>query len=165
MAMKFYIKTYGCQMNERDSEAAAAALMAAGHEKVEEERLADILLFNTCSVRDQAERKALGKVGILVKLKREKPGIIIGVLGCMAQRLKEKIIEDIPHVDFVTGTGQFHRIPGIISDIMEKRRHIVAVEADSEVLENLSGHLYSSNQVSAFISVMRGCSAIGTARR
>ncbi|MFZ2658497.1 MAG: tRNA (N6-isopentenyl adenosine(37)-C2)-methylthiotransferase MiaB [Victivallales bacterium] len=155
--MKFYIKTYGCQMNERDSEAAASVLIAAGHEMVHDEGEADILLFNTCSVREQAERKALGKVGILIKLKKKKPDIIIGVLGCMAQRLKEKIIEDIPHVDFVAGPDQLHRLPEIVSSIILKRTHIVAVDADSEIIENMSGHLYSDNQISAFISVMRGC--------
>ncbi len=155
--MKFYIKTYGCQMNERDSEAAASALIASGHEMVHDENKADILLFNTCSVREQAERKALGKVGILIKLKKQKPHIIIGVLGCMAQRLKDKIIEDIPHVDFVAGTEQFHRLPEIIASVIEKRKHIVAVDADSGVIENLAGHLHSDNQISAYISVMRGC--------
>ena len=155
--MKFYIRTYGCQMNERDSEAAASVLIAAGHVMVHDEDEADILLFNTCSVREQAERKALGKVGILIKLKKKKPDIIIGVLGCMAQRLKEKIIEDIPHVDFVAGTDQLHRLPEIVSSIILKRTHVVAVDADSEIVENMSGHLYSDNQISAFISVMRGC--------
>jgi len=144
-------------MNERDSEAAASALIASGYEMVNEEGKADILLFNTCSVRDQAERKALGKVGILIKLKKEKPHIIIGVLGCMAQRLKEKIIEDIPHVDFVAGTEQFHRLPEIIASVLSKRKHIVAIDADSEIIERLAGHLYSDNQISAYISVMRGC--------
>ncbi len=144
-------------MNERDSEAAASALIAEGYQKVDDENDADILLFNTCSVRDQAERKALGKVGILIKLKKKKPNIIIGVLGCMAQRLREKIIEDIPHVDFVAGTDQFHRLPEIIAGQISKREHVVAVDADTDVLESLSGHLYSNNQVSAFISVMRGC--------
>jgi tRNA-2-methylthio-N6-dimethylallyladenosine synthase len=108
-------------------------------------------------VRDQAERKALGKVGILIKLKKQRPHIIIGVIGCVAQRLGEKIIEDIPHVDFVVGTEQFHRLPEIISGQINKRKHVVAVEADTDVLVDLSGHLYSNNQVSAFISVMRGC--------
>ncbi|HCE42323.1 MAG TPA: tRNA (N6-isopentenyl adenosine(37)-C2)-methylthiotransferase MiaB [Lentisphaeria bacterium] len=155
--MKFYIRTYGCQMNERDSEAAASALIASGHEMVHDEKMADILLFNTCSVREHAERKALGKVGILIKLKKKKPDIIIGVLGCMAQRLKEKIIEDIPHVDFVAGTDQFHRLPEIVASIILKRKHVVAVDADSEIIENLSGHIHSDNQISAFVSVMRGC--------
>ena len=144
-------------MNERDSEAAASALIAKGYQKVDDEKEADILLFNTCSVRDQAERKALGKVGILVKLKKKRPHIIIGVIGCMAQRLGQKIIEDIPHVDFVTGTDQLHKLPEIIAGQINKREHVVAVDADTDVLESLSGHLYSNNQVSAFISVMRGC--------
>ena len=88
--MKVYIKTYGCQMNERDSEAAAGMLAALGYEITDQEDAADILIFNTCSVRDQAERKAIGKIGILTRLKRRKPDIYIGIMGCMAQNRREE---------------------------------------------------------------------------
>ena len=85
--MKIFIKTYGCQMNERDSEALGAMLVSAGHSLTSLEAEADVMLFNTCSVRDAAERKAKGKIGFMRKYKKLKPGLIIGVLGCMAQRL------------------------------------------------------------------------------
>ena len=85
--MKIYIKTYGCQMNERDSEAVGAMFVKAGHTLCTDESEADVLIFNTCSVRDAAERKAKGKIGHMRKLKQRNPGLIIGVMGCMAQRL------------------------------------------------------------------------------
>ena len=103
--MRYFIRTYGCQMNERDSEAIGAALDAAGFERGSEEN-ADLLLFNTCSVRDAAERKAKGKIGYIRKLKRKNPELIIGVMGCMAQRLGEELLKELPHLDFVLGTGQ-----------------------------------------------------------
>ena len=106
--MNIFIKTYGCQMNERDSEAFAGMLVKAGHTIVSTETEADVLLFNTCSVREQAERKAIGKIGYMKKLKAKKPDIIIGVMGCMAQRLGDKLFEELPHLDFVLGTGQLH---------------------------------------------------------
>ena len=92
--MKVFIKTYGCQMNERDSEALGAMLCAGGHELTDVEKDADVLLFNTCSVRDAAERKAKGKIGFMRKLKKQKPHLIIGVLGCMAQRLGEELLAE-----------------------------------------------------------------------
>ena len=100
--MKVFIKTYGCQMNERDSEAIAGMLAQQGHSMVDHEEKADILIFNTCSVRDQAERKAVGKIGFMKKLKKQKPGLIIGIMGCMAQNRGEELLKDLPHVDFVT---------------------------------------------------------------
>ncbi len=99
--MKFYIKTYGCQMNERDSEAFAGMLIQGGYSQTLDENYADILLFNTCSVRDQSERKAMGKMGHVKKLKNKNPNLIIGAMGCMAQRKGEEIMKKLPHVDFV----------------------------------------------------------------
>ena len=92
--MKIYIKTYGCQMNERDSDAAAAMLAADGHTIVSDEQSADLILLNTCSVRDQAERKAIGKLGILVRLKEEKPNLLFGIMGCMAQSRGAELLKN-----------------------------------------------------------------------
>ena len=96
-------------MNERDSEAVGASFVKAGHLLVAKEEDADVLLFNTCSVRDAAERKAKGKIGYMRKLKLRKPELIIGVMGCMAQRLGDELLAELPHLDFVLGTGQIHR--------------------------------------------------------
>ena len=173
--MKFFIKTYGCQMNERDSEAAAATLIQSGFQMTNSENEADILLFNTCSVREQAERKAIGKIGILKKLKKKNPNILIGVLGCMAQSKKEEIIKELPHVDFVIGTDQLFTLLDVIKQEISNRKTIVntQVSEDMESLEKMAGHLRDSNQegglaptesspkandsCSAFVSLMRGC--------
>ena len=155
MGKKFYIRTYGCQMNERDSEALARMLTERGMVQTDSEASADILLFNTCSVRDQAERKAFGKVGILKKLKRQRPHIIIGVIGCMAQNHGSEIIDNLPHVDLVVGTDRLHMLPEIIDDVQLGKRGQVHVEPGTEVLGQLTGH--QQGQVSAYVSVMRGC--------
>jgi tRNA-2-methylthio-N6-dimethylallyladenosine synthase len=171
MTLKIYIKTYGCQMNERDSEAAAAALINAGYTMTDSEKEADILLFNTCSVRDQAERKAIGKIGIIKKLKKKNPEIIIGVLGCMAQSKKDEIIEQLPHVDFVLGTDQLFSLVSVIESELKSREKIVRTQVSDtlESLESMGGHLrysnsdanyakkHSEDSCSAFISLMRGC--------
>ena len=139
--MNIYIKTYGCQMNERDSEAIAAELMLKGFKIVDDEKNADILIFNTCSVRDQAERKAVGKVGILKKLKRRKPNIFIGIIGCMAQRRGESLLKELPHVDFVIGTEQLTEIPDIIEKEINKRQKIAKTEPREDLIQGLNLHL------------------------
>ena len=154
--MKIYIKTYGCQMNERDSEAMAAILLEKGHEIVTNEKVADVLLFNTCSVRDQAERKAVGKVGILKRLKKEKPDIFIGILGCMAQRKGDELLKELPHLDFVLGTDQLGILPDVIEKISKKREKLSLTETNTDLVKGLGLHL-SDNKVSEFISIMRGC--------
>ena len=158
-SMKIYIKTYGCQMNERDSDTAAAFLVEAGHGLVDNEADADVLIFNTCSVRQQAEVKAIGKLGILKKLKRVKPDIIIGAMGCMAQNRKEELFEKVPHLDFVLGTEMFHLLPETIDAIAAERRQHIHIGFDDAVLHKMGARLPVSKQsVSAFIAIMRGCS-------
>ena len=157
--MKIYIKTYGCQMNERDSDSAAAFLIAAGYELVDNEQDADVLIFNTCSVRQQAEVKAIGKLGILKKLKRIKPDIIIGAMGCMAQNRKEELFEKVPHLDFVLGTEMFHLLPETIDSVVAERGRIIHTGFDDAVLHKMGARLpVSKETVSAFIAIMRGCS-------
>lgn len=143
-------------MNERDSEAAAAMFTRRGHEIVEHESLADVLIFNTCSVRDQAERKAVGKIGFMKKLRKERPGLIIGVMGCMAQNRGEDLFRELPHLDFILGTGQLHRLPDIVDSIRADRRSQVALlEPGSEVLTGLGEHY--NNSIFASIAITRGC--------
>jgi tRNA-2-methylthio-N6-dimethylallyladenosine synthase len=154
-------------MNERDSEAAAAALINAGYISVKNEIEADILLFNTCSVRDQAERKAVGKIGIMKKIKKKKPAIIIGVLGCMAQNKKEKLLKDLPHIDFVLGTDNTHKLIEVLKQEEQEKQKIIKTEFNSstESMETMGGHLLFTNSVdedskaqcTAYVSLMRGC--------
>lgn len=154
--MLIYMRSYGCQMNERDSEAMAAALVERGHVMVEDEAVADVLLYNTCSVREQAERKAVGKLGILRRLKRERPEIIIGVMGCMAQRRGEDLLRELPHLDFVLGTEQLHQLPEIVEREAKARSRLSLTGGDHSVLDAMGKHL-KDNRISSFISVMRGC--------
>src|SRR5574344_1891149 len=138
--MKIHIKTYGCQMNERDSEAMAGMLVAAGHTIVDNEDDADVLLFNTCSVREQAERKAIGKIGYMKKLKAKHPDLIIGAMGCMAQRLGDRLFEELPHLDFVLGTGQLHTLVPLIESIRADRRHVADIRESAAVLTGMGSH-------------------------
>src|SRR5437773_5439424 len=106
---RVYIKTYGCQMNERDSEAVAAMLRDRGYGITGSENDADIILLNTCSVRDMAEQKALGKMGLLTGLKKQNPDLILGYLGCMAQSRGTELLQN-PAIDLVVGTQKFHKV-------------------------------------------------------
>ncbi|HMC25375.1 MAG TPA: tRNA (N6-isopentenyl adenosine(37)-C2)-methylthiotransferase MiaB, partial [Candidatus Udaeobacter sp.] len=117
---KFFIKTYGCQMNERDSEQVAHSLIARGYERVAHEREADVVLLNTCSVRDMADQKALGKMGMLGRMAKERPHMVFGFLGCMAQARGEVLLENLPHVDLVVGTQKFHRVADYVEELVAK---------------------------------------------
>ncbi|MBP5531010.1 MAG: tRNA (N6-isopentenyl adenosine(37)-C2)-methylthiotransferase MiaB [Lentisphaeria bacterium] len=154
--MRVYIRTYGCQMNERDSEALAAKLIAAGHSIASSEEEADALIFNTCSVRDAAERKAKGKISHMHKLKKRNPKLIIGVAGCMAQRLGDKLIEELPEVDFVLGTGQLHKVCDIIAQVEAERRQVVSTAESAEVLTEMDAHL-AAGSWHGEIAITRGC--------
>src|SRR6266545_7114196 len=118
---KFFIKTYGCQMNERDSEQVAHLLMARGYESVSKESEADVVLLNTCSVRDMADQKALGKMGMLGRMAKERPHVVFGFLGCMAQARSESLLKKLPHVDLVVGTQKFHRVADYVEELVAKK--------------------------------------------
>src|SRR5271157_1180393 len=118
-----YIKTYGCQMNERDSEAVAAQLVAKGYSLAKSEAVADVVLLNTCSVRDFAEQKAIHKMeNIAGTARREKRGQILGFMGCMAQSRGRELIDQLPDVDLVIGTQKFHRAAEYLGEILAGRR-------------------------------------------
>lgn len=155
MRERFYIRTYGCQMNERDSGALACLLEEHGFTRGSSEETADIVLLNTCSVRDQAERKVFGKVGLLKRLKRRKPGLVIVIMGCMAQNHGEAIVERQPHVDLVVGTDQIHQVPGLVGRVLAGEGPLVAVESSADTSSDLTAHV--PGRVSAYVSVMRGC--------
>src|SRR5262249_30640703 len=121
-----YIKTYGCQMNERDSEAVAAQLVAKGYSLALSEARADVILLNTCSVRDAAEEKAFGKMQNLVaETRRSRPNVVLGFLGCMAQSRGRQLIDQLPDVDLVIGTQKFHRTADYLDEIFSGRREKV----------------------------------------
>jgi tRNA-2-methylthio-N6-dimethylallyladenosine synthase len=156
----FYIRTYGCQMNERDTQSVAAHMIAEGWEQAESMDEADVILFNTCSVRDQAERKALGKMGMTAVMKQDRPDLVLGVMGCMAQSRGAELLKRVPALDLVVGTQQFHRVPKMVGALVSasaERDQIVAVDDDPEGLSKLARHLPAAAPVSGFVSIMRGC--------
>src|SRR3982074_3080117 len=115
---KFFIKTYGCQMNERDSEQVAHSLIARGYKRVANETEADVVLLNTCSVRDMADQKALGKMGMLGHIAKERPEVVFGFLGCMAQARGASLLKNLSHVDLVMGTQKFHRVADYVEELV-----------------------------------------------
>src|ERR1043166_8826094 len=120
---RFFIKTYGCQMNERDSEQVAHSLMERGYERAEHESEADVVLLNTCSVRDRADQKALGKMGMLARMAKERPHVVFGFLGCMAQARGQSLLKNLPHVDLIVGTQKFHRVADYVEELAAKKKN------------------------------------------
>ena len=157
-----YIKTYGCQMNERDSEAVAAQLVAKGYTLARSEGAADVVLLNTCSVRDFAEQKAINKMrNVAGTARSEKRTQILGFMGCMAQSRGRELIDRLPDVDLVLGTQKFHRAAEYLDELLAgKRDKIVDVEAEAKSEAAIREHLVngsSKTATSAFVSIMQGC--------
>src|ERR1700761_2130504 len=118
-----FIKTYGCQMNERDSEAVAAQLVAKGYALASSESSADVVLLNTCSVRDAAEQKAIGKMqNLAADVRKNRPNVVLGFMGCMAQSRGRQLVDQLPDVDLVIGTQKFHRTADYLDEIFSGKR-------------------------------------------
>jgi len=161
---RVHIKTYGCQMNERDSEAVAALLRARGYRIVDDEDDCDILLLNTCSVRDLAEQKALAKAENLAVRKRRRPEFVLGILGCMAQNRGAELLDRLPDLDLVVGTQKFHTVAGHLDALRAARQagiplaQPVVDTAEEPGSQNaLAGHLLADRQISALVSIQQGC--------
>ena len=161
---RVYIKTYGCQMNERDSDAVAAMLRGKGYSVIDNEQDADVILLNTCSVRDQAEQKAIGKAGHLMKRKRKNPNFIVGVMGCMAQNRGEALLDSLPDLDLIIGTQKFHRVPDHLSNMIAtmqgqgpRPESIVDLAKELNSQNTIKAHLDDKPQITAFVSIMQGC--------
>jgi tRNA-2-methylthio-N6-dimethylallyladenosine synthase len=163
---KFFIKTYGCQMNERDSEQVAHSLIVRGYERVPHEEEADVVLLNTCSVRDMADQKALGKMGMLSQIAKRRPEVVFGFLGCMAQAQGDALFAGLPHLDLVVGTQKFHRVADYILELLEKKRtrrmddprlSICDTGEETGSEETIRDHELKNRQATAFVSVMQGC--------
>jgi len=170
-----YIKTYGCQMNERDSEAVAAQLVAKGYTLAPSETVADVILLNTCSVRDLAEQKALRKMeNLAADVRRDRPDVVLGFMGCMAQSRGQELIDRLPDVDLVLGTQKFHRAADCLGEILAGRAEKIVDVAEEQGSEaTIREHLLYGNgakngggdgdghrpplPVTAFVSIMQGC--------
>lgn len=154
--MKYFIETYGCQMNVADSEIVSTILNQSGYIKTDRIEHADIILVNTCSIRENAETRVRGRLSIFKKQKNER-NALVGVLGCMAERLKENLIEQEKIVDIVIGPDSYRLLPQIIDEALSGRKVVQTMLSDDETYEDIIPVRYDSNGVSAFVAIMRGC--------
>src|SRR5256885_11278197 len=150
---RVYIETYGCQMNVSDSELMVGILSREGYVRTEDPATADVLLVNTCAVRDHAEQRVLGRVGELKRYKR--PGDVLGVVGCMAQRLGPKLLERVPQVDLVIGPDGYRGLPELIARARDGERAADVAFKGWEHYEDVPP--VRDNPISAFVTVQRGC--------
>jgi len=162
-------------MNERDSEQVAHSLAALGYERVGHESEADVVLLNTCSVRDMADQKALGKMGMLGQLAKERPHMVFGFLGCMAQARGASVLKNLPHVDLVVGTQKFHRVADYVEELIKKKNgrarppgathramddlrfSVVDVDEEAGSQSTIRDQQLRPRQATAFVSIMQGC--------
>lgn len=154
----YMIRTYGCQMNSHDSETMAGILEALGYQSTEEEQESDIILFNTCAIRENAEDKVFGELGRLKHLKLEKPDLILGVAGCMSQEEKvvNKLLKSYQHVDLIFGTHNIHRIPFLLRDAMFNKEKIVEVwSKEGAIVEHMPK--VRNDGLKAWVNIMYGC--------
>ena len=153
--MKVFLHAFGCQMNKLDGELAMGALRQAGYDECDDPEQADVILYNTCSVRHHAEERVYSHVGKLKELKQRRPEVVIGILGCMAQKDQRRIFERLPHVGLVCGTREFPRIVELI-DRARRDRHVLACAEDLPVHEDRDV-ARRPNRWQGFITIMRGC--------
>ena len=170
--MHVYLQTYGCQMNERDSEEILGMLTAQGYTIAGREEEADVILLNTCSVREHAEERAFGKMGILQQLKRRRPDLVLGILGCMAKAQREEVFRRLPQVDLVAGPAEIYDLPDLLAKVAEKRQRalsattargepsharVMAIDRRVRPLDLKPVGDYRRGRVTAFVTIMEGC--------
>lgn len=154
--MKIYIRTFGCQMNERDSEMVTGLLLERGFRVVESLSEADVVIFNTCSVRKHAEERAISNMGELAALRKEKPEIVLGLMGCTAEYYGKELFKRLPHLDFICGTANLHKIPDMIESAMKKKDKVFLTGNFTHSFLGISTS-YRANKTSAYVSISRGC--------
>ncbi|MFT4177602.1 MAG: tRNA (N6-isopentenyl adenosine(37)-C2)-methylthiotransferase MiaB [Luteolibacter sp.] len=168
---KVYVKTYGCQMNERDSEQVVRMFVEGGYTPTTKEAEADAILINTCSVRDQAEQKAIGKMGNMMFNGRDRRHVVYGFMGCMAQSRGNELFKSVPNLDVVVGTQKYHKVFEYVDTILKQRLEArmddpsyslrgtsVCDTAEEEGSQNaIRDHLPKPKEASAFVSIMQGC--------
>ncbi|MEP6615867.1 MAG: tRNA (N6-isopentenyl adenosine(37)-C2)-methylthiotransferase MiaB [Ginsengibacter sp.] len=156
-AKKFYIESYGCQMNFADSEVIASILVDNGFGITQNYTEADLIFLNTCSIREKAEQTVRKRLTEFRKLKKTKPGLLIGILGCMAERLKSKLLEEEKLVDLVVGPDAYRTLPALIEDAECGQKGVNVLLSREETYGDIGPIRLNSNGVSAFVSIMRGC--------
>ncbi|MBO5194846.1 MAG: radical SAM protein, partial [Bacteroidales bacterium] len=156
---KVYIETYGCQMNVNDSEVILSIMQDAGYALTDSIDEASVILANTCSIRDNAEQRIWGRIEQFRLQKRRRDGVVIGIVGCMAERLKEKLLEG-HSVDLVAGPDSYRTLPQLIRDITPDSPQINVLLSHEETYSDISPVRMDRNGVSAYISIMRGCNNV-----
>ena len=159
--MKVFIETYGCQMNVYDSELAMSILIKEGYTKCDDASQADIILINTCSIRENAEQRVWGRLDFFLQEKKKKKNLIVGVLGCMAERVKEKLFEH-PSVNLVVGPDAYRKLPELISAVKDRQQQIDVQLSLRETYADISPIKTDTEDITAFISIMRGCNNMCT---
>jgi len=157
MSKKVYIETYGCQMNVADSEVVVSILSEAGYEPTENIKDAVLILINTCSIRENAEQRIWGRLKAISHLKKQKNDLKIGIIGCMAERLKEKLIETDHVVDMVVGPDAYRELPLLVSEAEAGHKAVNVILSREETYADISPVRMDKNGVSSFVSIMRGC--------
>lgn len=155
--LTFFVETFGCQMNVRDSETIKGWLSEIGYTAAECKETADLILYNTCCVRDHAEKRLMGNIGALKELKDAKPGMIIGICGCMMQQesMAKKLLKRFPHVSLIFGTNVLHRFPEMLRTVLNGERIAVTDRTEDAIAEGLPK--LRDNRRSAFVNIMYGC--------
>jgi len=154
---RLYIETFGCQMNVHDSEQMAVLLQSIGYHLTDDPATADLILINTCSIREKAEQKAFSELGRLIKLKEMNPNLIVGFGGCLAQHLGKKVFARAKDVDLVFGTHNIHRLPEMIASVVKNRRKVTQIDFSSGIHSLNIFAPPPERSLCAFVSIMQGC--------
>ncbi|KAA3649974.1 MAG: tRNA (N6-isopentenyl adenosine(37)-C2)-methylthiotransferase MiaB [Bacteroidetes bacterium] len=156
-ARKFYIESYGCQMNFSDSEIVASILESEGYQTTKLMHEADMVFVNTCSIREKAEQTVRKRLSVINKSKKANPGMIVGVLGCMAERMKAKLLEEEKLVDIVVGPDAYRDLPNLVGEVDGGRKAVNVILSKEETYGDISPVRLGGNGVTAFVSITRGC--------
>jgi len=154
---KLYIETYGCQMNIADSEVVVSVLQDKGYSVTEDINNADIILINTCSIRENAEQRVWGRLDVFKQIKKKNPAVKVGIIGCMAERLKEKLLEEEKIVDLVVGPDAYRELPSLLEEVDSGQKAVNVILSKEETYADINPVRLDKNRISAFISIMRGC--------
>lgn len=154
---KLYIETYGCQMNVGDTEIVVSLMQREGYVYTERAEDADVVLINTCSIRDNAEQRIWGRLAEMRSLRKRRPGLVVGILGCMAERLREKLLEGSSGVDVVAGPDAYRDLPRLVREAEAGGRGVNVLLSTEETYADIAPVRLDRNGVSAFVAIMRGC--------
>jgi len=155
---KIFIETYGCQMNALDSDLILSRMQAQGYAPTEVREEADVILFNTCSVREHAEERALSNAGMVQRLKKQRPDLVVGIVGCMAQNRQDRLFQQLPHVQLIVGPRHMGAIPRLVDEIRSSGQRRIAVEDfDDEFIDGADAVQSRSSRAQAYVKAMEGC--------